>query len=52
MDMPPHEAFADKEAEEATPCHFWCTLTQTSKGKDDQMVHRDTCTPSRSCFEE
>ena len=48
----PEEAFADKEDEHATPCHFWCNLTQTVVGVDDRPVHKDACQPSRSCFEE
>jgi hypothetical protein len=52
MDSLAHEAFADKEAEQASPCHFWCNLTQAVKGQDDRLVHKDTCNSSRSCFEE
>jgi hypothetical protein len=48
----PAEAFADKEDGQATPCHFWCNLTQTVVGVDDRPVHKDTCQSSRSCFEE
>jgi hypothetical protein len=48
----PAEAFADKEGDEVTPCHFWCNLTQTVVGPDDRQVHKTTCTSSRSCFEE
>ena len=46
------EAFADKEAEHATPCHFWCNRTQTVVGVDDRPVHKTDCVPGRSCFEE
>jgi len=48
----PEEAFADKEGEHVTPCHFWCNRTQTVVGPDDQAVHKNACDPSRSCFEE
>jgi hypothetical protein len=48
----PEEAFADKQCEDATPCHFWCNLTQTVVGMDDRPVHKDACNSSRSCYEE
>ena len=48
----PAEAFADKHGENTTPSHFWCNLTQTVVGVDDQPVHKETCSASRSCFEE
>ena len=48
----PAEAFADKHGEHTTPCHFWCNLTQTVVGVDDQQVHKNSCTPGRTCFEE
>ncbi len=48
----PEKAFADKEGDHTTPCHFWCNLTQTVVGVDDQPVHKNACQPSRSCFEE
>lgn len=47
----PEEAFADKEGERVTPCHFWCNRTQTVVGVDDRPVHKDACVPGRSCFE-
>ena len=47
----PAEAFADKLGEHATPCHFWCNLTQTVVGVDDQPVHKNSCNEARSCFE-
>lgn len=46
------EAFAEKPDEHDRSCHFWCNLTQTVAGLDDQPVHKDACTPGRSCFEE
>jgi hypothetical protein len=46
------EAFADKDDEHASPSHFWCNRTQTVVGVDDQPVHKNVCTPGRSCFEE
>jgi hypothetical protein len=52
MDSLAENAFADKPAEHASPCHFWCNLTQTVKGPDDRAVHKQTCDSSRSCFEE
>jgi hypothetical protein len=48
----PAEAFAEKDNEHATPCHFWCNLTQTVVGPDDRPAHKDTCESSRACFEE
>jgi hypothetical protein len=48
----PEEAFADKEGEFVTPCHFWCNRTQTAIGVDGQPVHKSACNPSRSCCEE
>ena len=47
----PEEAFADKQGEQVTPCHFWCNRTQTVVGVDDQPVHKSVCTPDRTCFE-
>ncbi|MBU6408927.1 MAG: hypothetical protein KGR98_00940 [Verrucomicrobia bacterium] len=46
------EAFEEKDPSEASPCHFWCNLTQTVIGVDDQPVSKHVCLPSRSCFEE
>lgn len=48
----PEEAFAEKEGEQVTACHFWCNRTQTVVGVDDRPVHKDSCQPLRSCFEE
>ena len=48
----PAEAFADKEGTEASPTHYWCNLTQTVVGPDDQAVHLHVCDPSRRCFKE
>ncbi|HEU5068855.1 MAG TPA: hypothetical protein VFV96_00395 [Verrucomicrobiae bacterium] len=48
----PQDAFADKEGERASPCHFWCNRTQTVVGVDDRPVHKATCDSSRSCFED
>ncbi|HTX21713.1 MAG TPA: hypothetical protein VMD27_07650 [Candidatus Aquilonibacter sp.] len=48
----PEEAFADKEGDYVTSCHFWCNLTQTVVGADDRPVHKNVCKPGRSCFEE
>jgi hypothetical protein len=48
----PEEAFADKHDEHVTPCHFWCNRTQTVVGVDDQPVHKNSCAPGRTCFEE
>ena len=48
----PEEAFAEKEGERVTPCHFWCNRTQTVVGVDDRPVHKTACVPGRSCFEE
>jgi hypothetical protein len=52
MDSLAAEAFADKPAEHASPCHVWCNLTQSVKGGDDKLVHKDACIPGRGCFEE
>ncbi len=52
VDTTPEEALADKEGMEASTCHFWCNRTQTVVGPDDERVHKTTCSPSRSCFEE
>jgi hypothetical protein len=46
------EALADKHGEHVTPCHYWCNRTQSVTGVDDQVVHKTTCNPGRSCFEE
>ncbi len=48
----PDEAFADKEGEHVTPCHYWCNLTQGVVGADDRPAHLDGCAPGRACFEE
>jgi hypothetical protein len=48
----PAEAFAEKEGEQLTPCHFWCNRTQTVVGLDDRPVHKSACIPGRSCFEQ
>ena len=45
------EAFAEKDPEHASPSHFWCNLTQSVVGADDQPAHPDTCALGRSCFE-
>ncbi|HEX9047497.1 MAG TPA: hypothetical protein VF988_10760 [Verrucomicrobiae bacterium] len=46
------EAFADKEGDDVTPCHFWCNLTQSVVGPDDRAVHKNSCQEGRSCFED
>jgi hypothetical protein len=49
----PEEAFADKEGDRVTPCHFWCNRTQTVVGMDDRLVHKNSCNnPSRTCYED
>jgi hypothetical protein len=48
----PDEAFAAKEGAAVTPNHFWCNLTQSAVGADEQAAHLETCQPGRSCFEE
>jgi len=52
VDANPEEALADTEHNESAACLFWCNRTQTVVGPDDQQVHKTTCTPSRSCFED
>jgi hypothetical protein len=52
IDATPGEALADNEGGEASTCHYWCNRTQTVAGPDDQQVHKTTCNPARSCFEE
>jgi hypothetical protein len=49
---PPEEAFREKEPEEASPTHYWCNLTQSVVGADDQPTHPTACVPGRSCFQE
>ena len=29
---------------------FWCQLTQTPRGPDDQRVNQEACTHGRKCF--
>jgi len=48
----PEEAFTEKEGDAVAPCHFWCNLTQTVVGMDDQEVHPEACIAGRVCFEE
>jgi hypothetical protein len=48
----PEAALADQPAEELSPCHYWCNLTQTAIGVDDRPVHKQSCNSSRTCFEE
>jgi hypothetical protein len=48
----PDEAFLDKEPEHASPTHFWCNLTQSPVGPDDNSVHPTACNSGRSCCEE
>ena len=52
IDATPEEAFAEREGEEASQCHFWCNLTQTVVGLDDRPAHKNVCKPGRACFEE
>lgn len=47
----PDEAFAEKTPEEASPSHYWCNLTQSVVGADDQPAHPNSCSSGRSCFE-
>ena len=47
----PEEAFGDRHSSEATPCHFWCNLTQASKGMDDRPAHKASCNSDRACFQ-
>jgi hypothetical protein len=49
VDSTPEEAFADKQGDDISPCHFWCNLTQTAVGPDDRPVHKNRCAPGRSC---
>jgi hypothetical protein len=48
----PQTALEDKPEADFAPCHFWCNLTQSAVGPDDQQVHKDACTASRTCYEE
>ncbi|MCS7089386.1 MAG: hypothetical protein RMN51_06520 [Verrucomicrobiota bacterium] len=52
LDASLEEAFADPQLEQAGPCHFWCNLTQTVVGPDQQPVHKISCQPGRACFED
>ncbi len=49
---PAEELFVKPEEENASPCHYWCNLTQTVAGPDDRPANRTACNPSRPCFEE
>jgi hypothetical protein len=31
---------------------YWCLLTQSPAGPDDQLVHATSCQPGRACCEE
>lgn len=50
--VPPDEAFATKEPENASPTHYWCNLTQSVVGMDDGQVTPGVCIAPRSCCEE
>ncbi|MDB6015800.1 MAG: hypothetical protein JWR19_289 [Pedosphaera sp.] len=52
MDSIADQAFDEKAAEHASPCHFWCNLTQTVVGQDDRPAHKESCNSSRRCFED
>ena len=52
LEATPEAALVEQPDAELSPCHFWCNLTQTPVGLDDRPVHKHTCTPTRSCFEE
>ena len=44
----PSEVFEEKEG--ASPCHYWCTLTQSIVGADDRAADKTACNASRACF--
>ena len=46
------EAFvvAEDGSQASSPC--WCNSTLTETGPDDRQVNPQSCSPSRSCFEE
>ncbi len=50
----PAEVFEAKEPghPEASPCHFWCNLTQSLVGADGRAADREACGAGRSCFRE
>lgn len=48
---PPEEAKREADSENASPCHYWCNLTQTVVGPDDGPTHPGHCTESRPCYE-
>jgi hypothetical protein len=48
----PEDAFAEREPENASPTHYWCNLTQSVVGIDDQVANANTCVVGRSCCEE
>lgn len=52
LDASLEEAFGDPDPGQAGPCHFWCNLTQNVVGPDQQPVHKNSCQPGRSCFED
>jgi len=46
------EAFAPANEEPGHSSHCWCNCTLTETGPDDRPVGMQTCTTTRSCFEE
>jgi hypothetical protein len=52
IDAQADDLLVEKEGVEASPCYFWCNLTQTTVGPDDRPANKSVCTPSRPCFEE
>lgn len=52
IDAQADDLVVEKEGTEASPCYFWCSLTQTAVGPDDRPVNKTICTPGRSCYED
>jgi hypothetical protein len=38
------------ELEDSRGSNFWCVYTQQPIGPDGEIVAKDTCTASRSCY--
>ena len=48
----PNEVLERADDETTSGCHFWCNMTLTGVGPDDQPVHKESCRQGRACFEE
>ena len=52
IEATPEAALKPPAPGQFAPCHYWCNLTQTAIGPDDQPVHKDACHAARACCEE